>query len=377
MQRLRVGVVGVGHLGRHHARVFAGIDGVELVGVADARLAQAEAVAGPLGAAAFEDYRELIGRVDAVSVAAPTSLHREIAGAFLERGISAMVEKPLTSRVDHARELVELARSNNATLQVGHIERFNPALSALDDVRIRPRYISAERAGTFTFRSTDIGVVFDLMIHDIDLILAMVSAPVRGVSAIGVSLFGPLEDVAQARVEFADGTVADLTASRASMQATRKMRIWGSEGYVALDFAAKTGTRVRPSDLLRQGMLDVEGLDLSQPAAVKERLFGKILRVDQVKAEGREPLVLELEDFVHSVRIGATPRVSGEDALRSVTLAAQIVDSLQTHAWDGHAEGPTGPRDLPMPAVEPIAGLLGPISWRSKVGRAVPVDGRD
>jgi len=373
MQRLRVGVVGVGHLGRHHARVLAGIEGVELVAVADSRLAQAEAVAGPLGALAFEDYRELIGRVDAVSVAAPTSLHREIAGAFLERGVSAMVEKPLTSRSDQAAELVELAWSNNAILQVGHIERFNPALSALDDLRVRPRYISAERSGTYTFRSTDIGVVFDLMIHDIDLILAMVSAPVRSVSAIGVSLFGPLEDVAQARVEFADGTVADLTASRASMQATRKMRIWGSEGYVALDFAAKTGTRVRPSDLLRHGTLDVEGLDMTQPAAVKERLFGKILRVDQVQGEGREPLALELEDFVQAVRTGSTPRVSGADALRSVKLAEQIVQSLQAHEWDGTAGGPTGPRDLPTPTVEPIAGLLGPISWRSRVGRGAAV----
>ncbi len=364
MKRLRVGVIGVGHLGRHHARVLAAMPEVELVGVVDSRPEQVQAVAGACGTTGYLDYRDLFDRVDAVSVAVPTVAHREVAGAFLGRGIPAMVEKPLAPTLAEATELVALADANATLLQVGHIERFNPALSVLDGLAFRPKFIAAERLGTYTFRSTDIGVVFDLMIHDIDLVLSMVQAPVRSVSAVGVGVFGGHEDVADARVEFEDGTVAHLTASRASFQAVRKMRLWGPEGYVTLDFATKQGTVVRPSDRLRRGEIDLEGVDLSEAAAVKEHLFGKILRVDKVQAEGREPLALELEDFVHAVRSGSRPRVSGADALRSIRLADRIRASLEAHAWEGRLDGPVGPRDLPEPIAEPIVGLPAPKVWR-------------
>ncbi|MDB5349891.1 MAG: putative dehydrogenase [Planctomycetota bacterium] len=360
MNRIRVAVVGVGHLGRHHARVLAGIEGAELVAVADSRIDQARAVAAPLGVEAVADYRELIGRVDAVSVAVPTFLHREVAGAFLERGIHAMVEKPLASTLREAEELVSLAHLHGATLQVGHIERFNPALSALEDVRLRPKYITAERSGTYTFRSTDIGVVLDLMIHDLDLILSMNPSPVVSVEAVGVSVFGQHEDVANARLRFEDGCIADLTASRASYQAARQMRLWGAEGYVTIDFGAKTATIVRPSDRLRRGEVDVSGVDLTQPAAVKEHLFGKVLRVDKIQAEGREPLALELEDFLRAIRTGTDPRVSGDDGLRAIRVADQILKSLRNHAWEGFAEGPVGPLNLPEAVAGPIAGLPEP-----------------
>ena len=314
MNRLRVGVIGVGHLGRHHARVLAAMPEVKLVGVVDSRADQVQVVAEACGTSGYLDYQHLFDRVDAVSVAVPTVAHREVAGAFLERGIPAMVEKPLAPTLKEAAELVTLADANSTLLQVGHIERFNPALSVLDGLAFRPKYIAAERLGTYTFRSTDIGVVFDLMIHDIDLVLSMVQAPVRSVSAVGVGVFGGHEDVADARIEFEDGTVAHLTASRASFQAVRKMRLWGPEGYVTLDFATKQGTVIRPSDRLRRGEVDLDGVDLTQAAAVKEHLFGKILRVDKVQADGREPLALELEDFVHAVRSGSRPRVTGADA---------------------------------------------------------------
>jgi predicted dehydrogenase len=364
MSRLRVGVVGVGHLGRHHARVLAGVDGVELVGVADSRIEQARAVAGPLGVRAFADYRDLVGLVDAVSVAVPTCLHREVAGAFLDRGLAAMVEKPLASSLAEAEELVDLANARGATLQVGHIERFNPALSALDGLRLRPKYIAAERLGLYTFRSTDIGVVLDLMIHDLDLILALAAAPVRSVSALGVSVFGRHEDVAHARITFEDGCVADVTASRVSYQAVRKMRLWGAEGYLTLDFKAKAATLVRPSDRLRRGEVDVAGLDLSDAEAVRAHLFGQVLRVDHVQGESREPLALELEDFVRAAQTGGRPRVSGDDALRAIRLADQVLRSLDLHAWEGSPDGPTGPLDLPEPLAEPISGLSGPKVWR-------------
>ena len=362
----RIAVVGVGHLGRHHARILAGMPDVELVGVADARPEQAAAVAEAVGTAAFADWRNLLDRVDAVTIAVPTVLHWEVAGAFLGRGIPAMVEKPLAGSLAEAEELVELADRHATLLQVGHIERFNPALSALDGMALRPKYIAAERLGVYTFRSTDIGVVLDLMIHDIDLILSMVAAPVESVAAVGVSVFGGHEDVANARIQFADGCVANLTASRASYQAVRKMRIWGAEGYAALDFATKHGTLIRPSDALRRGDLELDGLDLAKPDQVKERIFGKILRVDrvQVTEEGPDPLTRELADFVAAVRTGARPRVTGGDALKAVALADRVMKSLNEHHWEGTPTGPTGPLDLPAPAVEPIIGLAGPKVWK-------------
>jgi predicted dehydrogenase len=373
MKRLRVGVIGVGHLGRHHARVLAGIGGVELVGVADARIEQAQSVAAPLGTRAFDDYHELLGLgLDAVSVAVPTSLHRAVAGACLDRGLPTLVEKPLAATLPEAEELVALARRRGVLLQVGHIERFNPALAALKAQRLRPKFIAAERLGTYTFRSTDIGVVHDLMIHDIDLLLSLVEAPVRSVTAVGVSLFGRHEDVANARITFEDGCVAELTASRASFNALRKMRVWSPEGYATLDFAARSATVVRPSDRLRQGQLDLDGLDLSQPASIKAHLFGKVFRVDHVPPpEACDQLTLELEDFVGAIREGRAPRVTGDDALRAMQLADRVRTSLDLHPWDGHPDGPIGPRGERPEAPAPIANLPAPKSWRYRPGRRV------
>ena len=368
MKRLRVGVVGVGHLGQHHARILAGLPDVELVAVVDSRPEQAQTVADKFGTRALADYHQLIDRVDAVSIAVPTVLHREVAGTFLSRGIATLVEKPLASTLAEAELLVSLSHSTGALLQVGHIERFNPALTALQQMAIRPKYITAERLSTYTFRSTDIGVVLDLMIHDLDLVLSLIHSPVRSVAAVGVSLFGNHEDVANARVEFENGTVANLTASRASYTALRKMRIWSAEGYASLDFAAKSATLVQPSDDFLSGRLDLDQVDLSQPMAVKEHLFGKVLRVDQVQTPGREPLALELEDFVQAVRNKTRPRVCGDDALRAMRLADQILKSLNAHHWDGD----TAITPLPAQSVEPASVLRGPHAWRTKTRRQNP-----
>jgi predicted dehydrogenase len=360
MKQLRVGVVGVGHLGQHHARILSAMPGVELVAVADARIEQAQAVAAKCGCVALDDYRPLLDSVDAVTVAVPTVLHREVAGTFLEKGIATLVEKPMAATLAESEKLVALASASGAVLQVGHIERFNPALQALEQLAVRPKFVSAERLSTYTFRSTDIGVVFDLMIHDLDLVLSLIAAPVRSVAAVGVSLFGEHEDVANARIEFANGTVANLTASRASYTPIRKMRIWGAEGYASLDFAAKQATLIRPSEQLRRGRLDLEGVDLSQPAAVREHLFGKILRVDRVEPEAHEPLALELADFVSAARGLSRPRVSGDDALRAVRLADQIVRSLETHRWDDESVAAT------LPLIEAATVLRGPHAWRTR-----------
>ncbi len=360
MTRLRIAVVGVGHLGQYHASILAAMPSVDLVAVVDARPDQAKSVAAKCGTIALDDYRPLLESVDAVTIAVPTCLHRAVAGAFLERGIATLVEKPMAASAAESEELVQQARATGALLQVGHIERFNPALRALDQLPIRPKYINAERLSTYTFRSIDIGVVLDLMIHDLDLLLSLIQAPVRSVAAVGVSLFGEHEDVANARIEFEDGSVASLTASRASYTPIRKMRIWGAEGYASLDFAAMQATTVRPSERLKSGRLDLEGVDLSQPAAVKEHLFGRVLRVDRAPAEAANPLALELDNFVNAARGLSLPRVSGEDALRAVRLADQVLRSLEAHRWNAE---PTAAATLPTTA-EAVSLLQGPHALR-------------
>ena len=362
MTRLRVGVVGVGHLGRHHARILSAMPGVDLVGVVDVSAARAGAVAAQCATTALDDYRGLLDSVDAVTIAVPTTAHREVAGAFLARGIATLVEKPMTRTVAEAEELIGLARASGAVLQVGHIERFNPAVRALEAMPIRPQYISAERLATYTFRSTDIGVVLDLMIHDLDLILAMIAAPVHSVRAVGLSLFGAHEDLAHAWIEFDDGSVANLSASRASYTAVRKMRLWGAEGYASLDFAAGRATRVRPSEQLHRGRLELDGVDLAQPSAIKEHLFGKVLRVDQLEGQPGEPLALELENFIRAARGLERPRVSGEDALRALRLAEQVLRSLEGHRWDAQPVATTALE----PSGEAGSLLQGPHAWRIK-----------
>ncbi len=363
MKRLRVGVVGVGHLGQHHARILATMPGVELVGVADAD-------ARPGGSRRRQVRRRRpctttvsswTPSMPSRSPCPPSCIARSPAPSW-PGGSPRWSRSRWPARLAEAEQLAALARANGAVLQVGHIERFNPALPALDQLPIRPKYITAERLSTYTFRSTDIGVVLDLMIHDLDLLLSMIAAPVRSVAAVGLSLFGEHEDVANARIEFEDGSVANLTASRASYAAVRKMRIWGAEGYASLDFAAKQATLVRPSEQLRRGRLDLDGLDLSQPAAIKDHLFGKILRVDQVPCESAEPLALELEDFVAAARGDARPRVGGEDALRAMRLADQVLRSLEGHRWDGEAAATAAP----SPPVEAGSVLQGPHAWRIK-----------
>jgi predicted dehydrogenase len=368
--RLRTGVIGVGHLGQHHARILAATPGVDLIGVVDARAEQASAVAERTGTRPFADYHELLDRVDAVSIAVPTFLHREIAGAFLDRGIATMVEKPLAGSLEEAEELVALSQARGALLQVGYIERFNPALKALEGMALRPKYITAERLATYTFRSTDIGVVLDLMIHDIDLLLSLAAAPVRSVAAVGVSVFGSHEDIANARVEFEDGCVANLTASRASVENVRQMRIIGDEGFASLDFATRQGTLIRPSEPLRHGRLELDGLDLTEPAAIKERVFGKILRVDQVRTEGREPLAVELEEFIQAARGLGPPTVNGSTALKAMRLADEVLRSLNSHAWGGADAGPSAAVGrATSTTIEPGHSLRGPISWRIRESR--------
>jgi predicted dehydrogenase len=347
MSRFRVGVVGVGHLGKEHARILAGMPDVTLVGLADPNTSQAAAVAERCGTRPYPDHRLLLDAVDAAVIAAPTAHHHAVACDFLSRGIPLLIEKPLTADPERADELVKLAREHNAVLQVGHIERFNPAFEELRRHPLRPKLISSERCGGFSGRSTDVGVVLDLMIHDLDLVLSLVRAPVASVWAMGVAVLGGHEDMARARVTFADGCVADFSASRVHPTPSRRMQVWGAEGYAAVDFAKRHLTLTQPSETLRQGKLDSRRLDAATAASLKAELFTRYFQTQDIDCAGGDQLTAELQDFLGCVRDGRTPRVDGVAGRDAVALATQVLDALRQHAWDGDTAGPTGPQQVP------------------------------
>jgi predicted dehydrogenase len=340
-------VVGVGHLGKEHARILAGLPDVELVGVADLHAEQAQTVATNCQTRAYTSHAPLLNLVDAACIAVPTRHHFAVASDFLRRGIPLLVEKPLAATLEQAQALVELARAAGAVLQVGHIERFNPAFEELQRVPLQPKFVECQRIGPFTGRSTDIGAVLDLMIHDLDLLLSLVRAPVRSVDALGAAIFGGHEDVVNARLTFADGCVANLTASRVSPQPLRQMRIWGPEGYAGLDFARRRLTLIQPSEHLRHNGLDPRWLEPGTRNWLKDELFGTHLLVQERNASQGDQLTRELQHFVECVRTGSRPRVSGEEGRDALALATRILESVQTHQWEGHPEGAVGPSQVP------------------------------
>jgi predicted dehydrogenase len=342
-------VIGVGHLGKEHARILAGLPDVELVGVADVNAEQAQAVARRWDTQAFTDYWPLVNLVDAACVVVPTTYHCAVAGEFLRHGLPVLVEKPLALDAAQAQSLVELSQKHQAVLQVGHIERFNPAFEDLMSRRLQPKYVACERHGVFTGRSTDIGAVLDLMIHDLDLLLALVKSEVVDVQAVGLSVFGRHEDVGQAWLHFADGCVATVSVSRASTTPSRAMQVWGPEGFVRVDFARKKLTLLQPSEDVRRHGLDPRRLDAASQARLKDELFGRHLHVAELDRNQGDQLTRELQHFVDCVRTGQAPRVSGEDGRAAVALAHRILDSMRQHRWDGKADGPAGPTALPAP----------------------------
>ena len=242
---VRIAVVGVGHLGKHHVRLLAKNPVAELVGVADTNEHNLTAAASEHGVPGHLDYKDLLGKVDAVCVAVPTSAHLEVAGCFLESGVDVLVEKPIAPTEKDGRKLVDLAARADRILQVGHVERFNPALDAVREMGLEPRYIESHRLAPFSFRSVDIGVVLDLMIHDIDLVLTMVKSKVASVEAYGGAVFTPAEDMASAILKFENGAVAHLTANRVALRPMRRMRLFSRDCYASLDFQSSHGTFIR------------------------------------------------------------------------------------------------------------------------------------
>lgn len=303
---LRAAVVGVGYLGRFHAQKYAAIDGVALAAVADPGEAARTAVAQELGTRAVADWRELVGQVDLVSIATPTPFHHEVARAFLAGGAHVLVEKPITTTVAEAEDLIAVAAAHGRVLQVGHLERFNAAVLALDGLMTRPRFLESHRLAPFKARGTDVSVVLDLMIHDIDLVQNLVRQPLVDVAAVGAQVFSDDLDIANARLTFADGCVANVTASRVSLKTERKLRLFQDDAYLSLDLQQKVLT------LIRKGAGGVDAQGLPQ------------VSIDERSYEQGDALRMEIEAFVDSVRTGKPPVVSGEDGLRALETATRI-----------------------------------------------------
>lgn len=328
MNKLRVAVIGVGHLGKQHARVYAGLPGVDLVAVVDTNKAQGETISRDYHTRFFTDYRDVFDSVDAVSVATPTRLHCQIAKDFLNRDIHVLVEKPMSSTLAEARELVETSKHHKAVLQVGYIERFNPAVMAIQKYPITPRFIECHRLRPFTFRSADIGAVFDLMVHDIDIILHLAKSKVKKIDAFGINMISEKEDIANARILFENGCVANITASRVALAPMRKIRFFTENTYISLDFQKREALIFKKSPHLTLESLNVKGTDALTIADLKNYDFGNLLHIEKLAMDDHEPLQKELESFVECIQNGKKPLVSGEEGMTTLEVATYITDEI-------------------------------------------------
>lgn len=307
--KLRTAVIGVGYLGQFHAEKYAQLPDSELVAVVDTDMNRAAEVAAKVGASPCADYRELLDRVDAVSIVVPTQYHFEVARAFLDRGVHVLLEKPITTTIDEADELIRIADERKAVFQVGHLERFNPVVMALDELLTGPRFIESLRIAPFKPRGTDVNVVLDLMIHDIDIIQHIIDSPVKQVNSIGAPVFTDEEDIANARIQFENGCVANVTASRISLKSERKMRIFQADSYITVDFQNKSLA------VFRKG---------------SGEMFPGVPNVamDQKTFEQGDALKSEIASFLECIRTGATPVVSGRDGKRALETALMITKQL-------------------------------------------------
>jgi len=328
---VRVGVVGVGHFGRNHARIYSRMADTELAVVADLDDDRREAMCDQYGCIGVRDHTE-IKDVDAVSVAVPTSRHAEVACHFLEKGIPVLVEKPLADSVEAARRIVETARAHDTFVGVGHVERFNPVVEAASNLGIEPLFIECHRLNPFSFRATDVGVVLDLMIHDLDVILHFVGSRVERVDAVGVGILSKHEDIANARLTFENGAVANVTASRVAVQTMRKIRVFSRDSYISLDYERREGVIYRKSPTLT---LDVIQKITEDPSSLsdlrgQESVFGELLHQETLPLEARDALEMELNNFVEAVRTDGKPAVTGNHGLEVVRIAHAILEKIES-----------------------------------------------
>ena len=332
-KKIKVGVVGVGHLGKHHMRLLKGLD-CELVAVADPSEEARKFAADTHGVQTFADYRDMLGLVDAVSVVVPTKMHREVGCFFLDNGVDVLVEKPIARSAVDGQAIVDAAKRNNRILAVGHVERFNPALRGVTELGKSARYIESHRLAPFSFRSTDIGVVLDLMIHDLDLVLAFVQSPIKSVEAFGGAVFTPAEDMASAIIKFENGAVAHLTANRVALKPMRKMRVFSKEGYVSLDFQNAQGMVVKKAPGWDFEKLDMESLDRAQMGDLWKFVFDGLLQVENLQLDSGNPLRDELAEFLQCVKDRSAPTVPGEEGVAAVAAAERVLAVIDQNRWE-------------------------------------------
>jgi len=303
MDKIKVAVVGVGHLGKHHARIYSKLKNAQLVGICDCAARRAKKIAHQYRTTPHADYHQLLGKVNAVSIAVPTEKHFPIVKDFLIQKTHVLVEKPITNNLTHAQELVRLAKQNNCLLQVGHIERFNPAVKAAESIIKNPRFVECHRLGPFTKRNLDVGVVLDLMIHDIEIILGFIKSPIISIDAVGVQLLTPHEDIANVRLRCKNNEVINLTASRLSKKEMRKIRIFQEGAYISLDYT-------------------------KQKLEIYKQRNKRIIR-SRIPIKPAEPLKPQLKSFIDCIINNKKPKVSGDEATQALSIALEIIKQIK------------------------------------------------
>lgn len=324
MSKLKVGVIGTGHLGKIHTKLFKEVESAELIGVYDIDKTKAEETANEFGTTAFTNLDELLSQVEGVSIVATTSAHYELVKKAFEKNVNVLVEKPITATIKEAEEIVKIADDKKLILQVGHIERFNPALLSLEKYQLDPKFIQTDRLAQFNPRGTDVAVVFDLMIHDIDIILSLVKSEVKEIKASGVAVVSDNIDIANARLEFENGAVANVTASRISQKKMRKMRMFQLSGYIALDFITGVAEVYR---LAGKNEMDANHFISFGEMGVGEKK--KFVVYEQPEIKQVNALKYELELFVESVKNKTRPVVSGIDGLKALKVADEIIIKIE------------------------------------------------
>jgi len=319
--KIKCGVIGVGSLGQHHARIYASLPDVELTGIYETDNARAKEICAKHNCQRFGTIEELGEACDAISVVVPTDKHALVALPLLAKGCHLLIEKPLCANLEEAEQVLAAARQNNCLVQVGHIEHFNPVMGYLEKHTGRPQYITTERLAPYQTRGTEVGVVLDLMIHDIGIVLALVKSPIRKIDSVGISVLSKTEDIANARVEFENGCVANLSASRMSMKKNREIRVFQDNAYLSLDFMNQKGHLVKKSDIIAYGVKLKIGMAKSGD--------GSSIPVHEIPIEKGEPLAIELAHFTESVRDAKQPKVGGALGKSALEVAIAITDQIR------------------------------------------------
>ncbi len=324
MEKLKIGVIGVGHLGRLHTSLYNQIAEADLVGVYDTDIQRSQEIAAEFNTTAFHNLDELISQAQGVSIVVPTTLHHEVATKVLKKGVHCLIEKPITSTSKEADDLIKIAAEQNSIIQIGHIERFNPAIVALNRIDLNPMFIESHRLASFNPRGTDVAVVLDLMIHDIDIILSLVKSPVAKIDASGVAVITNEVDIANARIQFKNGAVANVTASRISQKQMRKMRLFQKNAYISIDFLQKF------SEIYRLVDADSEdGAQFGIPIEFGDNQQGKKIIYEKPPVEEGNALKMELTSFIESIKTNSRPAVSGEEGREALMVAIEITHKIK------------------------------------------------